>query len=198
MQRGLIKEPTPHGPRHSHASELIPVVGIEPVSKRIGHANVTVTSAVYSHLTPDADSRMAPVLRRGRRRHRAIARARAADSPGVVRRPSAAYALLAWEGDQLAGFASYSFLWPNAGLTMNLFVRELYVIEQWRRRGVGRALMNELFDITIKAECSRVEWTADGDNGAAYRFYERLGARVLGSKVFYRADGGCVALRLSR
>jgi hypothetical protein len=38
------------------------VVGIEPVSKRIGHANVTVTSAVYSHLTPDADSRMATAI----------------------------------------------------------------------------------------------------------------------------------------
>jgi integrase len=62
VQRGLIKEPTPHGLRHSHASELIPVVGIEPVSKRIGHANVTVTSAVYSHLTPDADARMATAI----------------------------------------------------------------------------------------------------------------------------------------
>ncbi|MEU4231192.1 site-specific integrase [Nonomuraea sp. NPDC026600] len=61
-ERGLIKEPTPKGLRHAHASDLISVVGIEPVSKRLGHANVTVTSGVYSHLTPDADSRMAAAI----------------------------------------------------------------------------------------------------------------------------------------
>ncbi|MFI6900244.1 tyrosine-type recombinase/integrase [Nonomuraea sp. NPDC050394] len=62
VRRGLLKEPTPKGLRHAHASELIPVVGIEPVSKRIGHANVTVTSSVYSHLTPEADSKMANAI----------------------------------------------------------------------------------------------------------------------------------------
>lgn len=50
-ERGLIKDPNIHGLRHAHANDLIPKVGIEPVSKRIGHANVTVTSVVYSHLT---------------------------------------------------------------------------------------------------------------------------------------------------
>ncbi|MDF5751105.1 site-specific integrase [Spongiactinospora sp. TRM90649] len=63
-ERGLTKEPTIKAMRHSHASDLIPKVGLEQVSKRLGHANVTITSAVYSHLTPDADAETAKAIDR--------------------------------------------------------------------------------------------------------------------------------------
>ncbi|MBH1932759.1 site-specific integrase [Streptomyces sp. AV19] len=58
-ERGLMKDPHPHSLRHSHATALIPLHGIESVSKRIGHGNVTVTSGIYSHLIPETDARMA-------------------------------------------------------------------------------------------------------------------------------------------
>ncbi|MFG2000442.1 tyrosine-type recombinase/integrase [Spirillospora sp. NPDC048911] len=61
-QRGLSKDPSPHRLRHAHVTALIPLHGIESVSKRIGHANVTVTSAIYSHLVPDIDAGMATSL----------------------------------------------------------------------------------------------------------------------------------------
>ncbi|PZG17919.1 hypothetical protein C1I98_38530, partial [Spongiactinospora gelatinilytica] len=48
--------------RHSHASNAIPEVGLEQVSKRLGHANATITSSVYSHLTPDADAKTAKAI----------------------------------------------------------------------------------------------------------------------------------------
>lgn len=60
--RGLFEDPSPHALRHSHATALIPLVGIETVSKRLGHANVTVTSAIYSHLTPEVDARTGAAL----------------------------------------------------------------------------------------------------------------------------------------
>jgi hypothetical protein len=41
--------------------------------------------------------------------------------------------MLAWDGDDLAGFAAYSFLWPAVGLTRSLFLKELYVAEAARR-----------------------------------------------------------------
>ena len=61
-ERGLTKEPSPHRMRHAHATALIPLHGIESVSKRIGHANVAVASAIYSHLVPAVDARMATSL----------------------------------------------------------------------------------------------------------------------------------------
>ncbi|HEX5493463.1 MAG TPA: site-specific integrase [Mycobacteriales bacterium] len=61
-ERGLVQDPSPHRLRHSHATALIPLAGIESVSKRLGHANVTVTSAIYSHLTVAVDARMADAI----------------------------------------------------------------------------------------------------------------------------------------
>ncbi len=100
-----------------------------------------------------------------------------------------AYALLAWDDGKLIGFASYSFLWPAAGLTGSLHLKELYVSAGARRSGVGAMLMRGLFGIAVKYECSRVEWTADHDNEGARAFYEALGVVPLASKVLYRVTG---------
>jgi ribosomal protein S18 acetylase RimI-like enzyme len=97
----------------------------------------------------------------------------------------AACALLAWQDAQLAGFASYSYLWPAVGLTRSLYLKELYVAESHRRSGIGTQLMNELVGIATEKACSRIEWTTDTDNTGAQRFYERI-ARPHPSKLFYR------------
>ncbi len=102
--------------------------------------------------------------------------------------PPAAYALLAWDSTRLAGFAGYSFLWPAVGLTRSLYLKELYVANDYRRRGVGKLLMQAIFDVAGKHGCSRVEWTTDSDNSGAQAFYANLGLPVHPSKVFYRAE----------
>jgi GNAT superfamily N-acetyltransferase len=56
--------------------------------------------------------------------------------------PPAAFALLARDDtDKLVGFAAYSFLWPAVGLSMSLYLKELYVADTARRTGVATALM---------------------------------------------------------
>jgi len=103
--------------------------------------------------------------------------------------PPSAYALLAWDDGQIAGFASYSYLWPAAGLTRSLYLKEMYVIETARRKGVGKLLMQHLYAIAVKNGCSRVEWTTDRDNPDAQRFYADLGIPIRESKLFYRIEG---------
>lgn len=100
-----------------------------------------------------------------------------------------AYALLAWDGSQLVGFAAYSFLWPAAGLTRSLFLKELYVVEASRRTGVGKQLMAAIFEIAVKHECSRVEWQTETANADARAFYSKLAGQELDGKVFYRLEG---------
>jgi GNAT superfamily N-acetyltransferase len=99
--------------------------------------------------------------------------------------PPAAYALLARDAGQLAGLAAYSFLWPAAGASRSLFLKELYVPEAYRGRGVGRLLMHAVFEKATALRCSRVEWTTDPGNAAAQAFYARLGLPAH-PKVFYR------------
>jgi ribosomal protein S18 acetylase RimI-like enzyme len=100
--------------------------------------------------------------------------------------PPLAHALVAWDGQAPAGFATYSFLWPTVGLTASLYLKELYVAEAHRRAGVGRLLMDGLYNVARRRGLSRVEWTTDTSNVGAQAFYESLGARPLASKIFYR------------
>jgi GNAT superfamily N-acetyltransferase len=99
-----------------------------------------------------------------------------------------AYVLLAWDDSQLAGIAAYSFLWPAAGVTRSAYLKELYVARDYRRRGVGKLLIQNLFSVAADLGCSRVEWTTDADNTDAQRFYQELGIEKNPSKVFYRLE----------
>jgi ribosomal protein S18 acetylase RimI-like enzyme len=103
--------------------------------------------------------------------------------------PPLARSLLAWAGSELAGFASYSFLWPAAGLTASLYLKELYVASAYRRDGIATLLMSGLYRIAADRGCSRVEWTTDTSNLGAQAFYETLNMKPLASKIFYRASG---------
>jgi GNAT superfamily N-acetyltransferase len=112
---------------------------------------------------------------------------RAADvRAALFDQPPAAYALLAFADDRVAGLAAYSYHWPAAGPSRSLFLKELYVRDGHRGTGVGRALMRALFDIAAKTGCRRVEWNADTDNPVAQRFYRQLGVAPHEGKLLYR------------
>ena len=100
--------------------------------------------------------------------------------------PPAAYALLAVHNDRLVGMAAYSFLWPAAGVSLSLYLKELYVAESHRRTGVGRLLMQSIFQVARERECGRVEWATDDANSDAQKFYDLLGYSRQQGKVFYR------------
>jgi GNAT superfamily N-acetyltransferase len=110
-------------------------------------------------------------------------------SEALFHDPPSAYSLLAWDNGRPVGFASYSFLWPAVGLTRSLYLKELYVVKEARRRGIAKLLMRHLYDVAVKHDCSRVEWTTDQDNPDAQRFYAELGVPVRQSKLFYRIEG---------
>ena len=95
-------------------------------------------------------------------------------------------ALVAVLDGAVAGLAAYSFLWPAAGVTRSLYLKELFVRAAARRHGIGGLLMRELRAVAAEHRCSRVEWTADTDQPEAQRFYAALGAEVLPTKLFYR------------
>ncbi|MFI6055948.1 GNAT family N-acetyltransferase [Streptomyces violascens] len=100
----------------------------------------------------------------------------------------AATVLLAREGNQVLGLASYSLLWPAAGADTSLYLKELYVREPARRRGIARLLMARLKKEAAAAGCSRIEWTGDADNPPALNFYEAYGVAPKNDKIFYRLE----------
>jgi GNAT superfamily N-acetyltransferase len=106
----------------------------------------------------------------------------------LFQEPRTAYVLLAWAGDQLVGMAAYSFLWPAVGVTLSLYLKEIYVTEAFRGNGIGVLLMQRLCQVAVERECSRVEWTTDQGNALGEDFYERLGAPQNQGKIFYRLE----------
>ncbi|MEU7942470.1 GNAT family N-acetyltransferase [Microbispora bryophytorum] len=102
--------------------------------------------------------------------------------------PPLAYCLLAITEGEVVGLAAYSFLWPAAGSTHSLFLKELYVRPEGRRSGVGTRLMQEMQTMAAaRLGCSRVEWMTDRDNEGARAFYRSLGFPEFEGKVNYRA-----------
>ena len=60
----------------------------------------------------------------------------------------------------------------------------------YQRKGVGKLLMQALFEEAGLRGCSRVEWTTDEDNVGAQAFYDDLGlsSPPRPSKILYRVE----------
>jgi ribosomal protein S18 acetylase RimI-like enzyme len=101
--------------------------------------------------------------------------------------PLASTLLVEDETGAVVGMAAYTFLWPSAGSTHSLYLKELYVRDTLRRQGVGAQLMAELRAVAAaRPGCSRFEWTSDRDNPIARGFYKSLGFEERDGKIFYR------------
>jgi GNAT superfamily N-acetyltransferase len=102
--------------------------------------------------------------------------------------PVAHILLVRVDGGPAIGLAAYSFLWPARGATHSLYLKELYVRDEHRHTGAGRALMTRLVQLAADAGCSRIEWTADENNPTAQHFYAALGAKTHDGKHHYRLN----------
>ena len=87
------------------------------------------------------------------------------------------------------GLATFAVLYPAPGLAGQLFMKDLFTLAEAHGRGIGRALMAFLAKLAIARGCSRFDWTAETDNPDALDFYDRLGARRMEEKIYYRFDG---------
>ncbi len=79
--------------------------------------------------------------------------------------------------DQLLGMAvTYMIPWTY-DLRPTVVLKELFVAESARHRGVGRALMTKVAHRAVEQGAARLQWTVLPSNGDAQGFYRGLGAR---------------------
>ncbi|MEL7252544.1 MAG: GNAT family N-acetyltransferase [Pseudomonadota bacterium] len=104
--------------------------------------------------------------------------------------------LMAVEGNIALGFAAWTLTFP-AGTDLALYMKELFVSEVARGRGVGRTLMAELVRVAQSEGCCRVDWQTDKDNAGSQAFYARVQAPVF-DKVTYRVQAEDYPAFLSR
>jgi ribosomal protein S18 acetylase RimI-like enzyme len=96
------------------------------------------------------------------------------------------------------GFASFAHIFPGLGTAPQLYMKEIYVAHAARSRGIGEALLRALAQIATERGCTRIDWTTQDTNDGARAFYERIGARVLTEKVYFRLDEAAIAALITR
>lgn len=101
----------------------------------------------------------------------------------------AASALVASVDGTIAGYAVYFLTFSTFVGRPGLYLEDLYVRPQYRRRGLGKALLARVAWTGAPDRCGRYEWAALNWNRKALRFYEGLGARPLVDWVLMRMNG---------
>jgi GNAT superfamily N-acetyltransferase len=109
----------------------------------------------------------------------------------------AAETLIAFLDDRPAGFALY---FPNFSTFLSrpgIWLEDLFVYPEYRRHGVGRALLRRVASIAVERGCGRLEWSALDWNTLATDFYKKIGAVAMDEWTTYRMTGEAM-IRLAR
>ena len=97
---------------------------------------------------------------------------------GFRRSPPDFHCLVAEENDQLVGLLVYYFVPFTYRAKPNLIVKELYVADAHRSKGVGELLMKAVSKEAVQANCGQIKWWVAKWNHRSIQFYERLGAKI--------------------
>jgi GNAT superfamily N-acetyltransferase len=100
----------------------------------------------------------------------------------------AAAALLAHSDGQPVGYAIYYWTFSSFVGRRGIWLDDVYVRPEFRRQGIGLALIKAVARNGVERGCGRFEWTALDWNENALNFYRRLGARTLDDWVLLRTD----------
>jgi len=82
-------------------------------------------------------------------------------------------------------FGNYSTFLTQPGL----YLEDIFVLSEYRRQGIGRALLGRVAKIAKDRGCARLEWSVLDWNSNAIGFYRSLGANVLPDWRLCRVNG---------
>jgi GNAT superfamily N-acetyltransferase len=106
----------------------------------------------------------------------------------------AAEALVAEVDGAPAGFAIFYRTFSTFDAMPGLWLEDLFVRDEQRGAGVGKALLTHLAGLTLERGYTRLEWVALDWNAPALGFYAALGARVLDDWKVLRLEGSGLSL----
>jgi GNAT superfamily N-acetyltransferase len=87
------------------------------------------------------------------------------------------HALVAENGGRLLGLTHYLFHRSTTAIAPLCYLQDLFTSEAARGKGVGRALINGVYDAARRAGSPRVYWQTHETNLVAQEFYNRVAER---------------------
>ncbi len=95
--------------------------------------------------------------------------------------PCPKYRCLIAEWDsQPAGFALFHYNYSTWRGQPGLYLEDLFVLPEMRGKGIGKALLQKLAQIAVEENCYGLRWMVLEWNTPAIKFYDALGAELLG------------------
>ena len=97
------------------------------------------------------------------------------------------HALVAESGGALLGLTHYLFHRSTTAIEPTCYLQDLFTSEAARGKGVGRALINSVYEQAKRAGSSRVYWQTHETNLTAMRLYDKVADKsgfVIYRKIF--------------
>ena len=79
-----------------------------------------------------------------------------------------------WDG-KVVGFALYFFTFSTWEGRPALYLEDIFILPEYRRRSIAKGLMVELAKIAVQKGCTRFEWAVLDWNVDAMDFYHAMG-----------------------
>lgn len=93
-------------------------------------------------------------------------------------RPCAEAILVEYAG-QTVGFALFFTNFSTFLTQPGIYLEDLFVLPEYRRQGIGKAILSYLAQLALQRGYGRLEWSVLDWNEPAIAFYRRMGASIL-------------------
>jgi len=103
-----------------------------------------------------------------------------------------AKALLAFLNKKPVGFAIYFFNFSSFMGKPGIYIEDIYVKENYRGNGIGKAIFKYIGKIAKENDCGRIEWSVLNWNKPSINFYNSLGAKPMDEWTVYRLSGSAL------
>lgn len=100
--------------------------------------------------------------------------------------------LLAEREGAAVGFALFFHTYSTWLGKPGIWLEDLFVLPEFRRHGVGGALLRRIGTLALERDCGRVEWSVLDWNQLAIDFYLGLGARIMTEWRICRVEGAAL------
>lgn len=110
----------------------------------------------------------------------------------------AAEVVFAMKDGREVGFALFYPNFSTFESRLGIHLEELFVLEEYRGYGIGKALLEYVGACAYERGCKRLEWWCLDWNKPSREFYEAQGARPQSEWVIYRMDAQTLAQKFGQ
>ncbi|MFN7521936.1 MAG: GNAT family N-acetyltransferase, partial [Aphanizomenon sp.] len=84
-------------------------------------------------------------------------------------------AILAEFAGKAVGFAIFFHNYSTFLTKPGIYLEDIFILPEYRRQGIGKALLAKVAQIAIERDCGRLEWSVLDWNVSAQAFYRNMG-----------------------